>query len=196
MDKFQKTNWSWQLEQLQQRFSEWIEVKLKFAAPKTGISPWVATLISYILWSVLIAGVAWIMYLIISRYWPQLKLRRPTTNPSTPPVRSYTVVELLAQAQQFQSQKNYSEACRYLYLAMLQRLNDANLIPHQTSRTDREYAEILRSLPIIANSNILLQTHEQFKFADRTITADGFDRCQQAYTQLDSQLQNQAGQAS
>jgi Domain of unknown function (DUF4129) len=201
MDKFQKTNWLWQLEQIQQRLGEWIEVKLKFAAPRGGgIPAWLVSSISYLLWFLLIAGIVWIIYLILNRYGQQFGHRRPAQEPAPQPVRNYTVTELLAQAQQFQNQRNYSEACRCLYLAMLQRLNDANLVPHQTSRTDREYAELLGHLPkvalIVAQSKVLLQTHEQLQFADRTITADGFNSCQQAYNQLDTQLQQQAGQNS
>jgi Domain of unknown function (DUF4129) len=200
MDKFQKTNWLWQLEQIQQRLGEWIEAKLKFAAPKQGLPAWLVSSISYLLWFLLIAAIAWVIYLILNRYGQQLGRRRPAQEPAPQPVRNYTVAELLAQAQQFQNQRNYSEACRYLYLAMLQRLNDANLVPHQTSRTDREYAELLDHLPkvspIMAQSKVLLQTHEQLQFADRTITADGFNSCQQAYNQLDTQLQQQAGQNS
>jgi hypothetical protein len=79
-------------------------------------------------------------------------------------------------------------------------LNDANLVPHQTSRTDREYAKILNHLPGMApvtnQGKLLLQTHEQLQFADRTITAEGFDSCQQAYSQIASQLEQQAGQNS
>ncbi len=200
MDKFQKTNWLWQIEQIQQRLGEWIEAKLKFAAPKQGMPAWLVSSISYLLWFLLIASIAWVMYLILNRYGQQLRRHRPAKEPAPQPVRNYTVAELLAQAQQFQNQRNYSEACRYLYLAMLQRLNDANLVPHQTSRTDREYAAFLSHLPkvapIMAQSKVLLQTHEQLQFADRTITADGFNSCQQAYNQLDTQLQQQAGQNS
>jgi Domain of unknown function (DUF4129) len=196
MDKFQKTNWSWQLEQLQERLAEWIEAKLRFAAPKQGLPAWLIHTISFILWAMLGIGVMFTFYLLLKRYIPNLATRRTKNDSAPPPDRIYTITELLAQAQQFQSKKNYSEACRYLYLAALQRLNDANLIPHQNSRTDREYAAILCNLPTITQSNILLQTHEQLQFADRTITVDGFNRCQEAYTQLDIQLKNQAGQTA
>jgi Domain of unknown function (DUF4129) len=199
MEKFQKTSWQWQLEQTQQRLGEWIMAKLRFGAPKQLLPEWLILAIGYLLWFLLFAGLAWITYLIVSRYGKQLGFRR--RHPGTPepkPVKQYTLAELLNKAQQFQSQKNYGEACRYLYLAMLQRLNDANLVPHQTSRTDREYAQILTHLPgmspVTNQGKILLQTHEQLQFADRTITAAGFDSCQQAYSQIANQLEKQAGQ--
>jgi Domain of unknown function (DUF4129) len=199
MEKFQKTSWQWQLEQIQQRLGEWIMAKLRFGSPKQVLPPWLISAISYLLWFLLFAGLAWIVYLIINRYGKQLGFRRRRPGePELKPAKQYTLAELLGKSQQFQSQKNYGEACRYLYLAMLQRLNDANLVPHQISRTDREYAKILNHLPGMAPINnqgkILLQTHEQLQFADRTITAEGFDSCQQAYTQLAQQLAQQAGQ--
>ena len=202
MEKFQKTSWPWQLEQIQQRIGEWIMTKLRFGGSKPPLMPgWLITAIGYFLWFLLFTGLAWITYLLVSRYGKKFGFnRRRSGEPTQQPVKQYTLAELLSQAQQFQNQKNYGEACRYLYLAMLQKLNDANLVPHQTSRTDREYAKILTHLPGMApvsnSGKVLLQTHEQLQFADRPITAAGFDSCQQAYTQLASQLEQQAGQNS
>jgi hypothetical protein len=199
MDKFQKTNWPWQIEQFQQRLGEWVEVKTRFAAPKQGLPAWLISFISNLLWFLLITGVVWIVYLIMSRYQQQFRRRRPSNELAIPPFKIYTVAELLTQAQQFSNQKNYGEACRCLYLATLQRLSDAKLVSHQTSRTDREYAEILRQLslaPLLVPGKVLLQTHEQMQFAGRIITAEGFNSCQQAYSQIDALLQQQAGHNS
>jgi Domain of unknown function (DUF4129) len=198
MEKFQKTSWQWQLEQIQQRLGEWIMAKLRFGGSKQVLPEWLISAISYFLWFLLFAGLAWIAYLVVNRYGKQFSLRRRPGEPKQQPVKQYTLAELLNQAQRFQNQQNYDEACRYLYLAMLQKLNDLNLVPHQTSRTDREYAKILNYLPGMAPvtnpGKLLLQTHEQLQFADRTITAEGFDSCQQAYNQLARQLEQQVGQ--
>ncbi len=200
MEKFQKTSWQWQIEQIQQRLGEWIATKLRFGGQKPLLPDWLITFISYSLWFLLFAGLAWIAYLLVSRYGKQLSFRRRPDEPKQQPSKQYTLAELLSQVQYFQNQKNYSEACRYLYLAMLQKLNDANLVPHQTSRTDREYAKIFTHLPRLAPVNnpaqLLLRTHEQLKFADRTITDAGFDSCQQAYHQIARQLEQPAGQNS
>ncbi len=197
MEKFQKTSWQWQLEQIQQRFGEWIMAKLRFGGPKQILPDWLISAISYSLWFLLFAGLAWITFLIVNRYGKRLGRRLPK-EPELQSVRQYTLTELLNKAQQFQSQKNYGEACRYLYLAMLQKLNDANLVPHQTSRTDREYAKILTHLPgmspVTNQGKILLQTHEQLQFANQTITEAGFASCQQAYSQIAHQLEKRTGQ--
>jgi hypothetical protein len=191
MANFQKTSWSWQIEQLQQRWGEWLQAKLTGVLPKQNLPAWLISAMTYLLWFLLLAGLAWIIYQIVNFFWQKRDRLRPVSSPVALPVKIRTVAELLAQSQQFQLQHNYSEACRCLYLAMLQRLHDASLIPHQNSRTDREYAELLKQLPTLQNSTVLLRTHEQLQFADQSISADGFDKCQQAYENLDIQLKQQ-----
>ncbi len=192
MANFQKTSWSWQLEQLQQQVIEWLQVKLGGVMPKSNLPAWLIVVMKYLLWGVLIAGLAWISYRMIDFFWKKRDRQHPPSQSVPTLAKVPTVEELLANAQQFRRQHNYSEACRCLYLAMLQRLNDVSLIPHQHSRTDREYAALLQQLPILQDSTVLLRTHEQLQFADRTISADGFESCQQAYQHLDTQLNQQA----
>jgi hypothetical protein len=40
----------------------------------------------------------------------------------------------------------------------------------------------------VRSGDILLSTHEQLHFGDATVTAEDFDRCQQAYQQIESGL--------
>lgn len=189
----EKTSWRWQLEQLQQQAGEWIEVKLRSSDRdlQLDIFPaWLGPLLIRLVWLILAGLVIWIGYRILYPYW-QIWVERNqqsklTLDRSTE--RVYTVAELLAQSQQFQQAGNYTQASRWLYLAMLQRLNDANLIPHQFSRTDREYVQLLRTVPIVNVGEILVSIHEQLHFGDRHISSADFDRCQQAYQQIESQL--------
>ena len=99
-----------------------------------------------------------------------------------------TVGELLAKSQQFQSQGDDTQASRWLYLAMLQCVNDADLIPHQFSRTDREYIDVLSTVPIVNVGEVLVSIHEQLHFGNRQIAIEDFDRCQQAYRQIEDRL--------
>ena len=191
MANFQKTSWSWQLEQLQQRWGEWLQAKLTGVFPKQNLPAWLISAMTYLLWFLLLAGLTWIIYQMVDFFWQKRGRRRQVSSPVALSLKAKTIAELLAQSQQFQLQHNYSEACRCLYLAMLQRLHDASLIPHQNSRTDREYAELLKQLPTLQNSTVLLRTHEQLQFADRSISAAGFDSCQEAYNQMEVQLKQQ-----
>ncbi|PSB48836.1 DUF4129 domain-containing protein [Chamaesiphon polymorphus] len=189
----EKTSWRWQLEQLQQQLGEWIEVKLRSDDRDLNLDifpPWLGPLLVQIVWLLLAGLVLWIGYRIIYPYWQnwvRQKERSPSTLDSSP-IKVYTVAELLAQSQKFQQDGDYTQASRWLYLAMLQRLNDANLIPHQFSRTDREYLQLLSDVPVVNVGEILVSLHEQLHFGDRQISSADFERCQQAYRQVDREL--------
>ena len=190
----EKTSWRWQLEQLQQQLGEWIEAKLRANDPDipSDLFPdWLGGLLVRITWLILGGLVIWLGYRIIYPAWQQWFNRSSKTRSQleVDPVQVYTVSELLAKSQQFQIDRDYTQASRWLYLAMLQRLNDAKLIPHQFSRTDREYLQLLSAVPIINVGEILVSIHEQLHFGDRQIAIEDFDRCQQAYQQIDLQLQ-------
>jgi hypothetical protein len=189
----EKTSWRWQLDRLQQQVGEWIEVKLRSDDRDLNLDifpPWLGPLLIHLVWLILAGLVIWIGYRIIYPYWQhwlaQNHQSKLTLDRS--PERIYTVAELLAQSQQFQTDGDYTQASRWLYLAMLQRLNDANLIPHQFSRTDREYLQLLRTVPVVNVGEILVSIHEQLHFGDRAISSADFDRCQQAYRQIENQL--------
>jgi Domain of unknown function (DUF4129) len=189
----EKTSWRWQLEQLQQQLGEWIEVKFRSndrdLYPDV-FPPWLGGLLVRLTWLVLAGLVIWFGYRVIYPYlqqWLNRRNRSPSALTSTP-VKVFTVGELLAKSQQFQRDGDYTQASRWLYLAMLQRLNDVDLIPHQFSRTDRQYMQLLRAIPIVDVGEILVSIHEQLHFGNQQIAIEDFDRCQQAYRQIEERL--------
>ena len=188
----EKTSWRWQLEQLQQQLGEWIEVKFRSNDRDLNFDifpPWLWPLLVKLVWLSLAGLVFWFGYRVIYPYLQQVVWR--TKQPKSAlvePVQVFTVDELLSQSQQFQREGDYTQASRWLYLAMLQRLNDANLIPHQDSRTDREYINVLSTVPIVNVGKILVSMHEQLHFGNRQIASEDFDRCQQAYRQIEERL--------
>jgi Domain of unknown function (DUF4129) len=189
----EKTSWRWQLEQQQQQLGEWIEVKLRSNDRDLQLDifpPWLGDLLVRLTWLVLLGLVLWFGYRVIYPYlqnWIDQQ-NRSNSAPSSAPVKVFTVSELLAKSQQFQRDGDYTQASRWLYLAMLQRLNDADLIPHQFSRTDRQYLQLLRAIPIIDVGEVLVSIHEQLHFGNRQIEIEDFDRCQQAYRQIEENL--------
>jgi Domain of unknown function (DUF4129) len=190
----EKTSWRWQLEQLQQQLGEWIEAKLRANdqdIPTDLFPDWLGGLLIRITWLILGGLVIWFGYRIIYPAWQQWfnRSNKSRLQLDSDPVKTYTISELLAKSQQFQLDRDYTQASRWLYLAMLQRLNDAKLIPHQFSRTDREYLQLMSAVPIVNVGEILVSIHEQLHFGDRQIAIEDFDRCQQAYQQIDLQLQ-------
>jgi hypothetical protein len=188
----EKTSWRWQLEQLQQQLGEWIEVKFRSDDRDLNFDifpPWLGPLLVRLVWLLLAGLVIWFAYRIIYPYWQQwVRQNKQPKSELAEPVQVYTVAELLTKSQQFQQDGDYTQASRWLYLAMLQRLNDADLIPHQFSRTDREYINVLSAIPIVNVGEILVSIHEQLHFGNRQIASADFDRCQQAYRQIENQL--------
>jgi Domain of unknown function (DUF4129) len=189
----EKTSWRWQLEQLQQQLGEWIEVKLRSDDRDLQLDifpPWLGDLLVRLTWLLLVGLVIWFGYQVIYPYLQQWidRYNRSKSLLDSEPIQVFTVGELLAKSQQFQRDGDYTQASRWLYLAMLQRLNDADLIPHQLSRTDRQYMQLLRTIPIIDVGEILVSIHEQLHFGNRQIEIADFDRCQQAYRQIEEKL--------
>ncbi len=190
---FEKTSWRWQLEQFQQRLVEWIELKLRSddrPLNLDGFPPWLGVFLIRLTWLILAGLIVWFGYQIIYPYWKQwsFKNRQQKSVERSNIDKTYTVAELLDRSNRFKGDGNYHEASRWLYLAMLQRLNDTKLIPHQLSRTDREYIQILRTVPNIEVGELLVSTHEQVYFGNETVTSEDFDRCQQAYHQIEASI--------
>jgi hypothetical protein len=189
----EKTSWRWQLEQLQQQLGEWIEVKLRSDDRdlQLDIFPsWLGSLLVRLTWLVLAGLLIWFVYRVIYPYWRRwlAENRQQPLGLDLAPTQLYTVAELFAKSQQFQRDRDYTQASRWLYLAMLQRLNDAHLIPHQFSRTDREYLQLLSTVPIVDIGAILVSIHEQLHFGNESISSEDFERCQQAYQQIENKL--------
>ncbi|MBD2019805.1 DUF4129 domain-containing protein [Leptolyngbya sp. FACHB-36] len=187
-DSFQRTNLDWQFQQLSQRIGEWIELRLGKSlgsAPFPTVSPHFVEIAFWLIVSLLVGWLGWQLFWLLR---PYLERRSPLQRQSSlTRTEQQTAANWLQQAQTFQRQGNYREACRALYLAMLQRLNDAKRIAHQSSRTDGEYLQLVQQLAHPQPYQTLIATHEQLCFSDAPISAEAFDRCQSAYQQLERQ---------
>jgi Domain of unknown function (DUF4129) len=190
---FEKNNLLWQKQLIQQRFGEWIELKLfelKLPRwPNLSISP---LLLNVLFWGIVLAFgtlVIWRLMPLFRRTW--VALQRSTegqVEPRSPlPPRDLTVAEWLQQAKLLQQRGQYAEACRALYMAMLQRLNDTKVALHEPSRTDGEYLRLVRSLAQSHPYQTLIQTHEQICFGNAQVSDETYTLCQQAYREIEGQ---------
>jgi hypothetical protein len=68
-------------------------------------------------------------------------------------------------------------------MATLQRLHDSAIAPHQPSRTDGEYLQLVQQLPQSQSYQALIATHEQLCF-NAEIVPENFSQCQQAYQEI------------
>lgn len=192
---FEETSLGWKLSQWQQQIGEWFEwqfskLRPDWKPPDWSEWPemtWLSVLWRVLLWAIVVAIAVWFIW----QVWPLVKRlyaqwMQPMTTPPTPkadPIFSAAV--WLTRARAFQQQGNYRDACRALYMAALQRLHERNLLPSQASRTDGEYWQALQSDTHAQAYRVLLRTHEQLCFGQRDITAQAFERCQQAYLELE-----------
>ncbi|MBW4419499.1 MAG: DUF4129 domain-containing protein [Myxacorys californica WJT36-NPBG1] len=199
---FQKDSLDWQFQQFWWRLGEWIELHFpKFDAPTVPNAPqWNFPMWWFqgTFWAIVAALVLWLgwqLYQWLNPYFdpnrPRLSKRLDRKVESND--RDRTIAFWMHEVQRFQQQGNYREACRALYMATLQRLNDTKLAPHQASRTDHEYWNLVQLLPRSHAYQTLLRTHEQLCFGNATISAEIFNQCQQAYSDLERNSLDEEG---
>jgi Domain of unknown function (DUF4129) len=191
---FEKDNFDWQVQQISRRVGEWIE--RVFVVPNLPNSPdlskwWFPErLLQAAFWTIVIFASIWLgwqIWRLLSAYLNSLDsdtalwLNRTSKREE----RNSTLADWIGQMQEFQRQGNYREACRALYMAMLQRLNDTKLLPHQPSRTDGEYLQVVQQLPQAQSYQTLISTHEQLCFGKTAISSEEFLTCQQAYREIE-----------
>ncbi|MDF5724834.1 MAG: DUF4129 domain-containing protein [Rhizonema sp. PD37] len=193
-DSFEKTNWGWQFSQFQQQVGEWLEYQFsRFnsnlpSLPKWSINPWVEKSLKLLFWVLLGLFLAWVVWLLWRKFSPYLNLmlRNRRATPSVKIAESELSIGLwIARSQELYRQGNYRDACRCLYLAMLQYLHEKSILSHKLSRTDREYLQLLQlSVTSMQPYETLISTHEQICFTDTEIKRENYEQCQQAYREI------------
>ena len=137
----------------------------------------------------------WLLYQVLERpirewlagdtQWVKLGGNEPVPPESHSP--QYWWQQALALAQE----GHYGEACRALYRATLQQLNDRQVLLHDLSRTDGEYLDGLsQRLEVEALPRpyqLLIGTHERLTFGGAIASAETFTRCRRAYEEIAKQ---------
>jgi Domain of unknown function (DUF4129) len=190
-DSFDKTSTGWFFQQLQQRLGEWFETSFEKnpgSLPNLDWLSWLIPVVQFIFWLLLGAFGLWLLWqlaLVLQPAW-QERRRKPLSGLSetdqTMPV--YLATEYLKQAQAFQKQGKYREAARALYLAMIQTLNEKQVVLEQPSWTDGEYRTLTQRLPQAPACKLLIDTHEQILFGETQTTAQTVEQLQQAYQEI------------
>lgn len=182
---FSNNSLDWQIQKFFQRLGEgiesWFSNNVTVPDNPTPLPTWFLQGLFWLVAISLIAWASWQLYRLLQPYWQQVD-RQPVA-------AQQSVADWLNQAKTAQGQGNYQTACRALYMAALQRLSEQGLIPEQLSRTDGEYLALLRSLSLAPPAQALYQTligiHERLYFDRVTASAELYDRCWQAYQQLE-----------
>lgn len=195
---FEKTNFFWQLEQSLQQMGEWLELQIsRFqpTLPNASLPSWLYSsllwqIINVIFWIMLAWLISWAVLQVMRRLNPYVYNLKNQLKHSTAQTKNsehnLSIARWLQQAQKFQQKGNYREACLCLYKAMLQRLNDNGVAPHQPSRTDGEYLQLVQQLPQPQPYQTLLITHQQLCFSNTEASSAMFEKCQQAYQEIEA----------
>ena len=200
-DAFEQTNWVWEFSLFQQQVGEWIEYQfsrfqktLPELPPGWSINPWLGELLNMLFWLGLGLFVVWIGWRLWQEFNPYIYawLNAMSNSPgfrTKADSRETSIALLLNQAQEFHQQYNYTEACRCVYLAMLQQLHEQAIARQQPSRTDGEYLQLLKSsVTLIQPYQTLITTHEQLCFSEHEMLAENYQQCWQAYQQIFQRL--------
>jgi Domain of unknown function (DUF4129) len=200
-DRFEKNSIGWQLQQVKQSVGEAIEQflsNLRFnpKTPKPQAPPnidlnWLSYWRYFLVAVVVLLLVAWLVWWLgpmvrgaVAR-WQQ----REVLLESGPQVPTRSASLLIQDARDYGAQGNYREACRALYLATLQQLNDRKILQHQLSRTDGEYARMVEPLNAAKAHQTILNIHEQITFRPGPVDAATFKACEQAYGAIDKTVE-------
>jgi hypothetical protein len=189
---YQKNSLGWQVYKLQQRLEQWWERFTDRSFDPPGDAPDIDTavwqfLAKTIFWSVLAVLAIWVLWALAKWLTPYAK---SWLNPDSrlhdrgDRDREITVAEWLSRSRRYANGGNYRQACICLYLAMLQRLHDRGIAPHQPSRTDGEYLQIIQQLPQPQPYQTLLVAHQQLCFSNAPASLTLWQQCQQAYQEL------------
>ncbi|MDX2212702.1 MAG: DUF4129 domain-containing protein [Oculatellaceae cyanobacterium bins.114] len=188
---FDKNSISWQFQQMGRWLQEWFELQFADAPDLPTTTPPSERLLETIFWilaSAIAAWLLWYLVLFVRALIQRMQVPQPrVASQRTKPPESQPVSGWLRQAQVLQRQGNYAQACRALYMAMLQRLEDTKQLPQQASRTDGEYLQVVQTFAKPNPYQVLISTHERVCFDNAAISSETFDYCQQAYREIEAQ---------
>ncbi|AFY76612.1 hypothetical protein Ple7327_1211 [Pleurocapsa sp. PCC 7327] len=196
-ESFEKNNVVWQIQQLQQRVGEWWELRTSQFTNNLNLPSaswdwinfsllWETTKVILIsLLVLLIIGAAWQIWQLLSPFLYHLG-EQSNDRDRNKQEKELSITDWLRRSQQYQQQGDYYKAFQCLYLAVLQRLNDRGIAPHQASRTDGEYLQIIQQLPHPQAYQFLLMTHQRLCFGSGQASLSLLEECQQAYRDLEA----------
>ena len=187
---------SWQIRQTLRRFSEWAEYQanqINLDPPDWSLPDWPWSVMGETLFWILVAlltlWLCWLMYRALEpsiRRWLEQDRDWASVGGSVAAVEeTHSARYWWQQAQEQAQQGNYGAACKSLYQATLQQLNDSQTLLHDPSRTDGEYLTRLgQDRPLPRPYRLLIGTHERLVFGSAIASAEMFKRCRQAYEEI------------
>ncbi|NEO63809.1 MAG: hypothetical protein F6J98_26630, partial [Moorea sp. SIO4G2] len=134
---FEKNSLDWQLQLLQRQFGEWWELTMSQVSleqpqgslPSWLLSPILGQVIRITFWLLVVIILSWLGVRLLRGLHPYIisyyqQLTQAANRVTKRPVPELSVVNWWERSQNYQQQGNYTEACRCLYMGMLQQLHD------------------------------------------------------------------------
>lgn len=194
MVTYQESNAAWQLQQLSQNGREWLgwQASRFFSRVPTlerpaieNWSSWERLIFHGLLWLGIALAIAflWSQKGTWRRYWAHLTDLdlRPNFTQGAPGVNHWQNL-----AKEKAQQGDYYQACRYLYLAFLVKLQEKQWATPDPARTDQEYQQLIASLPQAALYQEILTIHQQLCFGQQPASQELFHHCQTAIAALET----------
>ncbi|MGR3274110.1 DUF4129 domain-containing protein [Acaryochloris marina NIES-2412] len=199
----------WQAENSVRQTREWVEFQwqrlghwvLGNEAANLNTPPWWGDILLWIARGLAVLIVLWVLRALYQqlkgwRRWFSKKIalsdaiQQPLISDLT------TVQDWLQQAVQAQTEGDYANGCRALYMALLLRLEETGWIYRDRAFTNQEYLRRLESQWVLKAKPTRLQgtwrqifqVHDASYYGAASVTPETFQSCQQAYQTLDGEL--------
>ncbi len=195
---FKQDSIGWRIDLIKQRFNEWIE----FQTFQLNTDSWnwrflqsklLWQIIKFCLWSIiamLLVWITWQLWLLLRPYWKRWQRKNDRFKQDNTPVAvlKLSAADWVERSQAARVDGNYRQAIVCLYQAMLQLLDERDIIPAQSSRTDEEYRRSLLTLQVSPSQpyELLLSIHQRLCFSSAEANQSLFEQCQQAYRQIEN----------
>ncbi len=193
---------SWNAQTEIRRWTETVQWQLSQLFAESETDPngmdwaWVTPVLLWVLRGLSLVVLGLGLYLLAKRLWIWLQQTRGAgRSPGQPSALSSpgTVKHSwYQQAQAAQARQDYAAAIQAIYMALLERLHQARLLPEDVARTDREYVQTLDRLWSLSDQPIgvrddwsqIFQVHEALCYGGLPMDAEDYRRCQAAFEQL------------
>lgn len=197
-ESFKQDGLGWRINLIKQRFSEGLEYQLSQIDTDSWDTDFLRSkllwqVIKFCLWSItaiIVVWMTWQLWLFLRPYWKGWQRNSDRHSSFKPPIKTpqLSAANWVERSQSARVEGNYRQAIFCLYQAMLQLLDERQIIPTQLSLTDEEYRRSLSRIQLspFPPYELLLSIHQRLCFSNAEANQALFEECQQAYQQIEN----------
>ncbi len=194
---FKQDGLGWRIYLIKRRIGEWIEYKTSQLNTDSWELGWLKSkllwqIIKFCIWlllAILLVWLTWQLWLGLRPYWKGWQRKNNHYSIIDKPTSTLKLsrADWLERSQAARIEGNYRQAIFCLYQAMLQLLDEREIIAARSSLTDEEYRRSLskQDLSSLQAYELLLSSHQRLCFGRAQADRSLFEQCQQAYKQIE-----------